>query len=477
MLSPPNRALATGLILSLIGGAFAYGIFWLERSNSFEHNKTSVTFAQAIDQDVVLQAIEISGAEAVGDPVKVQERQMMSYIRLRDKHSKTEDSQVELFFCCKSDALDDSLHDLATNGTIGGMFAGVQARNAPPFPWRESLEATFPELAEKRIALLDAPPAPPKYKASWMVGGLGLLGIPFSFLHWWILRRREQSWIEKQANFRFPDIRDYPLAFRLVGNESNEHKLQGPLRSIDRNFDVPEENKKGRHFSPQGMWLTAFLGVPIFLAFGVYLIKTCDACLNMEVRAAADVGFGLAIASALLTGIAQVYAMRVGRRHRVEKSLDASKSNFSISGFHTLHRNILEQLDFHQIGTFKQKSISHGPTRTIYVSSRGNLLVEIGRLACRDYFAIKTMLNDGCLVETNSFPNKREMKDGMRREKHVYRIVKSDNLFEALGSHDRLINELTFGSSALETEFTDENWSRFVHWPLSKYELDDDLRR
>ena len=270
------------------------------------------------------------------------------------------------------------------------------------------------------------------------------------------LKKRE-AWATKLENFDSKVLDQYPKAKRLCGIACD----MLPVRNVDPDFDVTHKAPVKRPKLKRWGWrigvALAISVVGAALQFGTsygieQLLDNQLAKIGVVVIFMIGINVAVAMAQGIKVGGTQEEAVQPGSRWATYQKLP----------FFKYHDHVLKSLGLIEIGAFRQSGCQNPMVRTIYLSPIGNVLVEVGVEAGREFFTVESVVNSGKFLETHSL-----CKPGLQKSdlllRHHRRAASHEDILKALEDHDQFVSEFA-GSGFNEAQFDEEKFPRFLEW-------------
>jgi len=298
--------------------------------------------------------------------------------------------------------------------------------------------------------------------------------IPWSAVMVYKKHLKDEAWLAKLDDDRTDVYRQHQHAMRLVG--ATEYWAEnGPIeRPMDVEFDVSLSKEVKRPKLRRWTWIivAAFvLGGLGGLAQFYYMNSSFGVDFLGE--------WAQVIAMVLIGGGVHALIHVIGQKNgagRQELALEPGTlwTRFRESAFYQYHDRVLNELGFVTVGHYRLSG-SHVPVaRTIYLSQRGNVLVELGVESGKEFFTIETVTNNEKFLETHSLcPPSKEKTDIYQR--HLRNSASHEDIVQALEEHDAHVGKYV-GSGYREAMFTEERFPRFLEWVSRTPKEDDKLK-
>ena len=291
----------------------------------------------------------------------------------------------------------------------------------------------------------------------WAIIAVHFALIP-AVLYWQIqaLKKRE-AWTTKLENYD-PNVLDqYPKAKRLCGLACS----MLPTRNVDPNFDAAHKAPVKRPKLKRWGWkIGAVVGITVVggalqlgTSYGLeQFLENRWAKLGVMLVFLVGINFAIAMAQSVKVAGIQEEAVQPGSRWAAYQKLP----------FFKYHDHVLKSLGMIEIGAFRQNGCNVPVVRTIYTSPTGNVLVEVGSEAGREFFTIESVINSGKFLETHSLCKPSiEKSDLLLR--HQRRAASHEDILKALEDHDQFVSEFA-GSGFNEAQFDEQKFPRFLIW-------------
>lgn len=331
----------------------------------------------------------------------------------------------------------------------------------------DSAHDQFPDLNVDEVAYFKTYSPTPSW-CRWMFAGwasLVALMIPWTVYTTWRDHLRNEEWLAKMDEDRSAVYRQNPGAMRLVGASSYMTEFFEPVRTIDPAYDVHPRKKIKKQKSRFRTFSTALIAGLLFGGIGGFAQYQVG-----QWEAVGDLlnGWGGLIAVFVVVSVVNLipqFMVAKDQERQPERKVESNSlfAGFTKKGFYQYHDRVLEELGFEKLGHYQYRHMA----RSIYLSQPGNLLVEVGVDAHRQFFTFETITNGGKFLETHSLLKlKHEKRDvNMRFQR---RSANHEDIVQALAEHDRLVAEFTYGGSVQEAQFTEERFERFLRWGAEK---------
>jgi len=339
----------------------------------------------------------------------------------------------------------------------------------------EAFSAQFPDLDYHKMGFFRVRKPLPLwgYGFGILMSVGSLLAIPFTAVKTYRKYYKDQEWRERLDEDRTEVYRSNPNAMRLVGATQFMGEPRPISRQMDIEFDVAPRKEVKRPKLKRWTWMIgigAVLGAVGGLAqFEFMHNSVVQNFLGEWAHLIAIVVFG-GVFNVLIHSLAQKNG---AGRQEITLEADSWWARFRKSAFYQYHDRVLNELGFITMGHFRQAGAPAPVVRTIYLSPTGNLLVEIGCEAGKEYFTIESVTNNEKFLETHSLCKLANEKNDIY-QRHQRKAADHEDIVRALGEHDALVGEFT-GSAYREAQFTEERFPRFLEWVSRAPKEDDKL--
>ena len=467
---PAKRHLIIGLVM-LVAGTVATAVFcssWRDRTEvALDRLKQPVPLSNySVTPSGPVDFVFVEQFEPLGEPVSYEDDHgSVSYLPVKAKGKKVGGDACQNVFLlsCDSDAAD--IDKLVAQGTFKGVLLQPIAKSKEFREYELAIQAQYPDLDPREAAVVwfHTPPASRQFNSMMFAVGplVGLVLFIGCYCH---QMRHERKWRKRAEAFHHSDLSEFPKAVRLVHANPNLAPSSLAPRSIDHTYDVPAQLKKANPRARMIAWQTAAALFSVGIVVAVQL-------LLLELGGNWNRGIISVMGGSVFFSVFQFFVHRkinAANKSRQESRIKEKKARYRHIAFHQYHDKVLRELGFRDIGDYLLVSSSNArQIRTIYLSSQGNTLVEVGQDSHRDYFTIETLINDGKFLETHSLLSKKQEQLDLNT-RHLRRSAKHIDLLQALQEHDEFVNERTYGGSVLEAQFTEERFERFLAWPSYK---------
>ena len=419
--------------------------------------------------------LTIEGLEIVGEPLEVKRSSLdfSDFVLVQSTNAlkngmpevvgPDKSSEEAVVILDHREKVDQSIADMIREGQLKGSFCAHEGDLSPKNT--RALQQHFPnlDLTSTRFVRYQRP------LPVWLFWSVCVMfGIqPFSMawlLYTIVFKQNKllngEDWEQKINDDRTKSYRSSQKAMRLINHETY---FNGSLqqRTIDASYDVPATKKTTRRKTKHVSLVIAGILVNCLAVAGIsYLQFSSDFFA----------GFGkmggqlLMVIPMIIIGVlAKLIRRRVVSRE--EEELPLAKSKYRELDFYKYHAQVLVELGFVEIGDYRQLGIEGYLVRTIFLSPRGNLLVELGEQNGIPFFTLESLTNSGKLLETHSLIGpKHELVDESKA--HLRQSASHLDFVKALEDHDELVSKMTFAGAILEGQFTAENFGRFLAFPF-----------
>ena len=268
-------------------------------------------------------------------------------------------------------------------------------------------------------------------------------------------------WEQKIGDDRTTAYRSSQKAMRLISHETYSNgSLQE--RIVDTTYDVPVLKKTSYRKAKQAGLLIAGILANGLIGGGIaYLQFTSDFIA----------GFGKLGGQLLflipMVVIGSLFGVLIRKSvvgQQEDESVPLTKASYRKLGFYKYNAHILAELGFVEVGDYKLNGGQTHSTRTIFLSPKGNLLVQLGIAHWRPFFSLSTLTNSGKLLETNSLTVPSRAKTDESRV-HLCQSASHLDIVKALEDHDELVAKTTFTGAIQEAKFSATNFDRFLAFP------------
>lgn len=274
------------------------------------------------------------------------------------------------------------------------------------------------------------------------------------------LKKRE-AWTTKLENFD-PNVLDkYPKAKRLCGLASSTL----PIRKVDPNFDVTHKAPVSRPKLKRWGWKIG-VAVVISVVGAALQFGTSYGLQQLLDVWWAKIGVTFVFMMGINLAIFMAQKVKVGGIQEEAVQSDSRWATYQKLPFFKYHDHVLKSLGLIEIGAFRQSGCQNPMVRTIYTSPTGNVLVEVGAEAGREFFTIESVINSGKFLETNSLCKPGQEKSDLLL-RHQRRAASHEDILKALDDHDQFVGEFA-GSGFSEAQFDEQKFPRFLEWAEEK---------
>ena len=340
----------------------------------------------------------------------------------------------------------------------------------------EAFGSKFPDLDYRKISTFRVAQRLPVWCYGFiaLMGLFSLLSLPWSFVATYRKYHKDQTWRDKLDDDRTEVYRKHPHAMRLVGATEFLNGA-GPIeRPMDLEFDVALSKEVKRPKTKRWTWIL----VSAFIVGGVgglaqfYFLKSSPITEFLgewsQLIAILFIGGGVNLL------IHSLNRKNVAGQQELPLETGTMWTRYRESAFYQYHDRVLNELGFRTVGHFRLSGAPSPLARTIYLSPRGNVLVELGVQSGREFFTIESVTNNEKFLETHSMVTPSHEKTDIY-QRHLRNSASHEDIVQALEEHDAHVGR-TIGSGYREAMFTEERFPRFIAWATRTSKEDEKLK-
>jgi len=432
--------------------------------------QTPVTFAELQALDDLDQRVELTAFRPVGEMLAVQSRrktiECQPIVSISLNENQEADSSSWIFLVNRNANQGHSLASSLESGSIKG-FARFNDPSKDQFgeTLRDEITQQYPLVDLDSATVVSITTPFPLW--CWVVLGFftiwSIAAIPYCFWSIKKAQREDEAWRARIPEDRAAAYQKHKRAMRLVDYSSGPHGNPHAKRQTDSTFDVPQPKRTNSiPRTKKALWK---IGVISAFALIGGLLQYAASFSELG-GVAGDITHYLTIGFVFLGAHVAGPLVAEKTTSKQEEPIDREKAKYRTLGFHAYHHSVLSELGFEDVGDYQLVGHAANLRRTIYFSQNQNLVVEVGTEMGRQFFTLETLLNNGKFVETHSLlPSGKETLD--LTGNFIRRSATHQDIVLALEEHDQLINELNYGGTVMEAEFSKEKLERFLRWPSS----------